>query len=71
VFGPVLEVGRGGDADGVRDAVPLGVGEDVAVVGIGVCAFDDAGIFYAAGPLAGLLGVGGGVEDGVGEAGEG
>jgi hypothetical protein len=36
MFGPVLQVGRGGDADGVGDAVPLGVGEDVAVLRSGV-----------------------------------
>ena len=34
VLGPVLEVGGRGDADGVCDAVPLCVGEDVALVGI-------------------------------------
>ena len=67
VLGPVEEVFGGGDADGVGYAVPLGVGEDVGAVG----RLDDAGVFDSAGPLAGLLSVGGGVEDGFGQAGEG
>src|SRR5581483_3045509 len=45
-------------------AVPLGVGEDVRAVG----AFDDAGIFAAAGPLALLFGIVIGIEDGLGAA---
>ena len=68
---PVDEIGRGGDADGVGLAVVLGVGEDVALVGWGaVRGFDETWVFDAAGPLARLLGVVGGEEDGLGEAGE-
>ncbi len=63
---PVEEIGRGGDADGVGLVVVLGVGEDVGAVG----GFDEAWVFDAAGPLAGFLGVVGGEEDGLGEAGE-
>ena len=59
---PMDEVFGGGDADGVGDAVPLGVGEDVA----SIRALDDARVFDSTGPLAGLLGVGRGIEDGLG-----
>lgn len=53
MFGPVNEVGRGGDTNGVGVAVPLGVREDVGAIR----GLDEAGVFHPPGPLAGLLGI--------------
>ena len=66
MFLPVDEVWRARYANGVGLAVVLGVGQDVRAIRC----FDEARIFDAAGPLAGLLGVVGGEEDGFGKAGE-
>ena len=59
MLGPVNKIARGGNADGVGLAVPLGIGEDIGAT----LALDKARIFNTPWPFAILLGVLGRVED--------
>jgi hypothetical protein len=66
LLGPVEEIGGRGNANRVRGAVPLRIGEHIGAV----LALDEAGVLNAARPFAGLLAVLGGKENRLGVAGE-
>src|ERR1700753_480447 len=71
MLSPVNEVGGSGDTDGVSDAVPLCVSKNITLVWSAFFTLDNAGIFYAAGPLARLLSIEVWVTNSLGRAGEG